>query len=80
MLALISVMPKLLCAVYQQLDLPDARSWAAPSRSGSTWVPLPSVHHGKNHSCWATILQLSCQNANQGQHSSFLPQKKIDFS
>ncbi len=30
-LELISVMPKLLCDVYQQLDLPDARSWAAGS-------------------------------------------------
>ena len=25
----------------------------------AAWVALPSVHHGKNHSYWATILQLS---------------------
>jgi hypothetical protein len=25
----------------------------------AAWVAFPSVHHGKNHSYWATILQLS---------------------
>jgi hypothetical protein len=34
-LALISVIPKKLCAVYQYLELPNALSWPAPSRSGS---------------------------------------------
>ncbi len=55
-LALNSVMPKLLCAVYQQLELPDARSWAAPVRSGSMSWPFPD---GKKQPYWATVLQLS---------------------
>ncbi len=36
MLALISVIPKQLCAVYQHLELPNALSWPAPSRGCTT--------------------------------------------
>ncbi len=54
-LALISVIPKLLCAIYQQLELPNALNRPAPA----AWVALPSAYHGKNITYWATILQLS---------------------
>ncbi len=52
-LALISVMPKLLCALYQMLAAEQLLAGQA------AWVALPSVHHGKHHSYWTTILQLS---------------------
>ncbi len=39
-LALISVIHKLLCAVYHQLELPNALSWPTPSRSGSMRCPF----------------------------------------
>ncbi len=38
-LALISVIPKLLCALHQQLALPKALSRPDPSRSGSMGCP-----------------------------------------
>jgi len=54
-LALISVMPKLISAVYQQLDYQmHTAEQLLPGQAGS--VALPSVHHGKNHFYWATIL------------------------
>ncbi len=68
-LALISVIPKLLCAVYQQLILPNALSWPAPSRSGSMG-PFPASimvkikPTGPQSSSWA------CQDTNQGQHKN----------
>ncbi len=61
-LALISVVPKLLCAVYKQLDLPELAAEQLLAGQAA-WVALPIVHHDKNHS----------YRANQGQHSSFLP-------
>ncbi len=54
-LALISIMPKLISTVYQQLDC--QMHTAEQLLSGQAeWVALPSIHHGKNHSYWATIL------------------------
>jgi hypothetical protein len=55
LLSLISIMPKLISAVYQQLDC--QMHTAEQLLSGqAAWVALPSVHQGKNHSYWATIL------------------------
>ncbi len=54
-LALISIMPKLISAVYQQLDCQMHTAEQLLSVQAA-WVALPSVHHGKNHSCLATIL------------------------
>ena len=54
-LALINVMPKLISAVYQQLDC--QMHTAEQFLSGqAAWVALPSIPHGKNHSYWAAIL------------------------
>jgi hypothetical protein len=54
-LALISVMPKRISAIYQQLDFQmHTAEQLLPGQAA--WVALPSVHHGKNHSYWATIL------------------------
>ena len=54
-LALISIMPKLISAVFQQLDCQmHTAEQLLPGQAA--WVALPSVHHGKNHSYWATIL------------------------
>ncbi len=61
-LGLMSVMPRLLCAVYKQLDLPELAAEQLLACQAA-WVALPSVHHGKNQS----------YRANQGQRSSFLP-------
>jgi hypothetical protein len=54
-LALISVMHKLISAVYQQLDCQMHRAEQLLSGQAA-WIALPSVNHGKNHSYWATIL------------------------
>jgi hypothetical protein len=54
-LALISVMPKLISAVYQQLDC-QMLSADQLLQGQAAWVALPSAHHGKNHSYWATIV------------------------
>ncbi len=46
-LALISIMPKLINAVYQQLDC--QMHTAEQLLSGqAAWVALPSIHHGKS--------------------------------
>ncbi len=58
-LGLISVMPKLLCAVYKQLDLPELAAEQLLACQAA-WVALPRVHIGKNHSYWANnTFQLS---------------------
>ncbi len=54
-LTLISVMPKLISAVYQQLDC-QMRTAEQLLPGQAACVALPSAHHGKNHSYWATIL------------------------
>jgi hypothetical protein len=54
-LALIGVMPKLISAVYQQLDC-QMHTAEQLLTGQAAWVALPSAHHGKNHSYWATIL------------------------
>jgi hypothetical protein len=54
-LALISVMPKLISAVYQQLDC-QMHTVEQLLPCQAALVALPSAHHGKNHSYWATIL------------------------
>jgi hypothetical protein len=54
-LALISVMPKLISVEYQQLDCQmHTAEQLMPGQAA--WVALPSVRHGKNHSYWANIL------------------------
>jgi hypothetical protein len=56
-LALISVIPKQLCALYQQLECQMlSADQLLPGQAA--WVALPSAHHGKNQAYWATILQL----------------------
>ncbi len=52
-LALMSVKPKLISAVYQQLDC-QMHTAEQLLTSQAAWVVLPSVHHGQNHSYWAT--------------------------
>jgi hypothetical protein len=54
-LALISVMPKLISSVYQQLDCQMHIAEQLLSVQAA-WVALSSVHHGKNHSYLDTIL------------------------
>ncbi len=39
----------------------------------AAWVALPSIHHGKNHSYWATILQLSWPGRESGSNPFFCP-------
>jgi hypothetical protein len=48
-------MPKLISAVYQQLDC-QMHTAEQLLLGQAAWIALPSVHHGKNHSYWATIL------------------------
>jgi hypothetical protein len=57
-LDLISVMPKLISTVYQQLDC-QMHTAEQLLLGHAAWVALPSVHHGKNHFYWATILEMS---------------------
>jgi hypothetical protein len=48
-------MPKLISSVYQQLDCQmHTAEQLLPGQAA--WVALPSAHHSKNHSYWATIL------------------------
>ncbi len=54
-LALISIMLKLISAVYQQLDCQMHKAEQLLSCQAA-WVALPSINHGKNHSYWAIIL------------------------
>ncbi len=62
-LALISVMPK------KQLELPEARSWAAPGRSDIMGCPS----HASIIVKITPTGPLSSSWAGQGQYSSFLP-------
>ncbi len=72
-LALISVIPKLLCAVYQQLELPNALSWPALSSSDSMGCPFPTPFMVKIKPTGSLSSSWASQDANQGQYSSFLP-------
>jgi hypothetical protein len=46
-LTLVSVIPKLLCDEYQQLELPMlAAEQLLPGQAA--WGAIPSAHHGKN--------------------------------
>ena len=71
-LALICVMSKLQCAVCQQLELPDARSWAAPTRQ--LGLPFPASIMVKITPTGPLSSSQAGQDAIQGQHSSLLTQ------
>ncbi len=75
-LALISVMPKLI--------VPYTSNWNCQMLSAdqllpgqAAWAALPSAHHGKNLTYWATILQLSWSGRQSRSHSSFLPHLSV---
>jgi hypothetical protein len=59
-LAQISVMPKLLCAVYQQLELLQMLAAEQLLPGQAAWVALPSIHHGENRSYRVTIYLFPC--------------------
>ncbi len=59
--------------IYQQLEIPSARSWAAPARAtGTVWTrqAVRPFHHVQNPTCRVTILQPARRAAVLGQPSS----------
>jgi hypothetical protein len=58
--------------IQQQLEIPSARSWAAPVRATGTAGVRP-VHHVQNHTCLVTLLQQARRAAVLGQPSSLRP-------
>jgi hypothetical protein len=70
-LALISVMPKLISSVYQQLDCQmHTAEQLLPVQAA--WVALPSAHQVKITPTGPLPSSWAGQDANQGQHSSLI--------
>jgi hypothetical protein len=61
--------------IQQQLEIPTARSWAAPVRAACTErrrQAIRPVHHLQKHTCRVTLLQPT-RRAVLGQPSSLRP-------
>jgi len=62
--------------IYQQMEIPSVRSWAAPVRGTGTVrkrQAVRPVHHGQNHICRGTLLQPTRRAAGLVQPSSLWP-------
>jgi hypothetical protein len=58
------------CTIQQQLEIPSARSWAAPAGATGTVRTrgaVRPVHHVQNHTCRVTLLQPARPAAMLGQ-------------
>jgi hypothetical protein len=62
--------------IYQQLEIPSPRSWAATVRASGTVRKRQAewpVHLVQNHTCRVTLLQPARRAAMLGHHSSLRP-------